>query len=175
MELFCFKDMQLFNVTLHQNSKLDSLRLGLTFQIENPLSCRRVWKVDLWNIYKNKISQDLRSTVTDNKHTIIGQKRYCCLGKIFILAMVNWIWCCTNFNLLNLMLHFVLPSSFSLFTIFQLSSTVFAFYGLSTVSSSLTFSVLFLLFCYFDILFLFMVLCLFIANSVHYADKLIKY
>jgi len=73
------------------------------------------------------------------------------------------------------MLHFVLPSSFSLFTIFQLSSTVFAFYGLSTVSSSLTFSVLFLLFCYFDILFLFMVLCLFIANSVHYADKLIKY
>jgi len=26
------------------------LRLGLTFQIENPLSCRRVWKVDLWNI-----------------------------------------------------------------------------------------------------------------------------
>jgi len=22
----------------------------LTFQIENPLSCRRVWKVDLWNI-----------------------------------------------------------------------------------------------------------------------------
>ena len=37
-----FKDMQLFNVTLHQNSKLDSLRLGLTFQIENLLSCRRV-------------------------------------------------------------------------------------------------------------------------------------
>jgi len=46
--------MQLFNVTLHQNSQLDS-RPGLTFQIENPLSCRRVWKVDLWNIYKNKI------------------------------------------------------------------------------------------------------------------------
>jgi len=39
--LVCFfKDMQLCNVTLHQNSKLDSLRLGLTFQIENPLSCR---------------------------------------------------------------------------------------------------------------------------------------
>jgi len=37
--------MQLFTVTLHQNSKLDSLRLGLTFQIENPLSCRRVWFV----------------------------------------------------------------------------------------------------------------------------------
>jgi len=43
MQLVCFfKDMQLFNATLHQNSKLDSLRLGLTFQIENPLSCRRV-------------------------------------------------------------------------------------------------------------------------------------
>jgi len=55
--------MQLFNVTLHQNSKFGSLRLGLTFQIENPLSCRRVWKVDLWNIYKNKILQDLCSTV----------------------------------------------------------------------------------------------------------------
>jgi len=33
-----FKDMQLLNVTLHQNSKLDSLRLGLTSQIEKPLS-----------------------------------------------------------------------------------------------------------------------------------------
>jgi len=53
--------MQLFNVTLHQNSKFGSLRLGLIFQIENPLSCRRVWKIDLWNIYKNKISQDLCS------------------------------------------------------------------------------------------------------------------
>jgi len=44
--------MQLFNVTLHRNSKLDSLRLGLTSQIENPLSCRRVRKADLWNICK---------------------------------------------------------------------------------------------------------------------------
>jgi len=52
-----------FNVTLHQNSKFGSLRIGLAFQIENPLSCRRVWKVDLWNIYKNKILQDLCSTV----------------------------------------------------------------------------------------------------------------
>jgi len=49
--------MQLFNVTLHQNSKHDYLKLALTFQIENPLSCRRVWKVDLWNIYQNKISR----------------------------------------------------------------------------------------------------------------------
>jgi len=55
--------MQLFNVTLHQNSKLDSLRFGLAFQIENPLSCRRVWKADLWNVCKNKISQELCSTV----------------------------------------------------------------------------------------------------------------
>jgi len=47
--------MQLFNVTSHENSKLDSFRLGLTSQIEKPLSCRRVWKVDLWNICKNKI------------------------------------------------------------------------------------------------------------------------
>jgi len=55
--------MQLFNVTLHQNSKFYSFRLGLTSQIENPQSCRRVWKVDLWHKYKNKISQDLCSTV----------------------------------------------------------------------------------------------------------------
>jgi len=53
--------MQLFNVALHQNSKFGSLRLGLTFKIENPLSWRRVWKVDLWNIYKNRILQDLCS------------------------------------------------------------------------------------------------------------------
>jgi len=73
------------------------------------------------------------------------------------------------------MLLFVLPSSFSLFTIFQLSSTVFTFSGLNTVGSSLTFSVVFLLFCYFNILFLFMPLCLFIANCVYYANKLITY
>jgi len=42
---------------LHQNSKFGSLGLGLTVQIENPQSCRRVWKVDLWNICKNRISQ----------------------------------------------------------------------------------------------------------------------
>jgi len=34
--------MELFNVALHQNFTLDSLRLGLTFQIENLLSCRTV-------------------------------------------------------------------------------------------------------------------------------------
>jgi len=55
--------MQLLNVTLHQTSKFGSLGLGFTFQIENPLSCKRVWKLDLWNIYKNKILQDLCSTV----------------------------------------------------------------------------------------------------------------
>jgi len=44
------------------------------FQIENPLSCRRAWKVDLWNVHKNKILQDLCSTVTVNKHTIIDKK-----------------------------------------------------------------------------------------------------
>jgi len=41
---------------------------GLTFQIENTLSCRRVWKVDLWNIYKN-------STVTVNKHTVLSKTK----------------------------------------------------------------------------------------------------
>jgi len=66
------------------------------------------------------------------------------------------------------MLHSVL----SLFSIFQLSSTVFAFSGLNTVGSSLTFSVPFLLLCYFNILFLFITLCLFIVNSVYYANKL---
>jgi len=71
MRLVCFfKGMQLFSDTSHQNSELDSLRLGLTFQIENTLSCRRVWKVDLWNINKNKISQDLYSNCL--------QTYYCC-------------------------------------------------------------------------------------------------
>jgi len=50
------------------------------------------------------------------------------------------------------MLYFALPS-FSLFSIFQLSSTVFALSGLNTEGSSLTFNVLFLLLCYFNILF----------------------
>jgi len=94
--------MQLFNVTLHQNSKFGSLRLGLTFQSENPLSCRRAWKVDLWNIHKNKISQDLCSTGTVNKHTIKTKKVTAVLEIFSFLAMVNWIQCCTDFNLLNL-------------------------------------------------------------------------
>jgi len=79
-----FKEMQLFNVTLHQNSKLDSLRLGLTFQVENLLSCRRVWKVDSWSIYIIKSSQDSCSIVTVSKHIVIDQKSYCCFGKIII-------------------------------------------------------------------------------------------
>jgi len=78
--------------------KFVSLRLGMTFQNENPLSCRRVWKFDLWNIYKNKISQDF------NKHTIKTKKVTAILEIFSFLAMVNWIQCCTNFNLLNLML-----------------------------------------------------------------------
>jgi len=82
--------MQLFNVTLHLNSKFGSLRRGLTFQIENPLSCRRVWKVDLWNIYKNKILQDICSTVTVDKHTIKDQKVTAVLEIFSFLAMVNW-------------------------------------------------------------------------------------
>ena len=81
-----FKGMQLFNVTLHQNSKLDPLRFGLTFQIANLLSCRRVWKVDSWHIYIIKISQDLCSIGTINKHIIKDQKSYCCFGKIFIFG-----------------------------------------------------------------------------------------
>jgi len=51
--------MQLLNVTLHQNSKLDSLRLGLTFQIENPQSWREVWFAK----YMQTILQELCSTV----------------------------------------------------------------------------------------------------------------
>jgi len=46
-----------------------------------------------------------------------------------------------------MMLRYV--TSFSLFTIFQLSSIVFVFLVERTASSSLSLSVLFLLFCYF--------------------------
>jgi len=35
---------------------------------------------------KNKILQDLCSTVTVNKHTIKDQKSYCCFGNIFIFS-----------------------------------------------------------------------------------------
>jgi len=44
--------------------------------------------------------------------------------------------------------------------------------GLNTVGSSLTFSALFLLLCYFNITFIFMAQCLFIINNVYYANKL---
>jgi len=49
--------MQLFNVILYQNSKFDSLRLGLTFQIENPLKLQKSLKRFIW--YKNNILQHL--------------------------------------------------------------------------------------------------------------------
>jgi len=47
----------LFNVTLHEKSKIDSLRLGMAFQIENPLSCRRVRKADLLHTCKNNFTR----------------------------------------------------------------------------------------------------------------------
>jgi len=113
--IVCFiKDMQLFNVTLHQNSKHDSLRLGLTFQIENLLSCRRVWKVDWWNIYIITISQDLCTVVTVNKHIIIDQKvtafwknfhfwqwaiEYSAVSAVLILTSLTWY----------IILYFLLP------------------------------------------------------------------
>jgi len=160
--------MQLVNVTLHHNSKFGSLQLGLTFQIENPLSCRRVWKVDLWNIYKNKILQDLCSTVTVNKHTIKQQKRTAVLEIFSFLAMVDWTQCCTILTSLTWcsILYF-------LFIVQHLSTFkhCFCFFRFKH-RSSLTFSVLFLLLCYFNIIFLFMALCLFIVNSVYYANKL---
>jgi len=62
-----------------------------------------------------------------------------------------------------------------LFIVQHLSTFKHFFFVISTVSSSLSFSVLFVLFCYFNILFLFMALCLFNANSAYYANKLIKY
>jgi len=49
--------MQLFNVILYQNSKFDSLRHGLTFQIENPLKLQKSLKRFIW--YKNNILQHL--------------------------------------------------------------------------------------------------------------------
>jgi len=54
------------------------------------------------------------------------------------------------------MLHFnfVLTSSFSLFTIFQLSSTACAFIVVSTVSGSLSINVLFLLFYHLNLYFI---------------------
>ena len=52
--------MQLFNVTLHQNSKLNSLRLGLTFQIENLLVAEESERL-IREIYIIKMSQDLCS------------------------------------------------------------------------------------------------------------------
>jgi len=76
--------MQLFNVILYQNSKFDSLRHGLTFQIENPLKLQKSLKRFIW--YKNNILQHLCSTVTVNKHTIKDQISYCCFGNIFIFG-----------------------------------------------------------------------------------------
>ena len=142
--------MQLFNLTLHQNSKFGSLWLGLTFQIEIPLSCRRVWKVDLWNIYKNNILQDLRSTVTVNKRTIKDQKCYCCFGNIYF-----WQWL-IEYSVALLLTSITWCSIlYFLFIVHHLSTIkhCFAFSGWNTVDSSLTFSVLFLLLCYFNILF----------------------
>jgi len=77
--------MQLFNVTLHQNSKFGSLQLGLTFQIDNPRAAEGPERL-ICSIYTKTILQDLCSTVTVNKCTIKDHKSYCCFGKIFIFG-----------------------------------------------------------------------------------------
>jgi len=167
MQLVCFfKDIS--NLTLHYTkipnlvydfAWLFILKTHWVVEESERLICEIYTKTKFYKIYV--LTNILSKT-----------KKVTAVLEIFsFLAMVNWIKCCTKFNLLNLMLHFVHPS-FSLFSIFQLSSTVFAFPGLNTVGSSFTFSVLFLLLCYFNILFLFMALCLFIVNSVYYANKL---
>ena len=108
--------MQLFNVTLHQNSKwnlvlynLDWLFKLKTHELQKSLK-RWFVKYTQKQFYKMYV-------VTVNKHYILSKtKKVTTVLEIFsFLAMVNQIQCCTNFNLLNLMLHFALPS-FSLFS-----------------------------------------------------------
>ena len=81
----------------------------------------------IYEICKNKISQDLCSTVTVNQHRpnklLLYWKNlltnfFCCIEK-------KNFECSTHFNL---KLDAPFCTSFSLFSIFQLSSTVFAFF-----------------------------------------------
>ena len=96
-------------------------------------------------------------------------KKLLMLWKNSFLAMVNWMQYYTNFDLLNLMLCFVVLSSFSLLDFFQFSST---FFVVSTVSSFLPFSIPFLLLCCFNIVFIH--IAVFIHCIVYYTNKLIR-
>jgi len=83
-QVFCFKDMQLFNVKLYQNAKFGSARLGLTFQIENPQELQKSLKGWFVKYIQKQNFTDLYSAVTINKNTIKDRKSYCCFENIFI-------------------------------------------------------------------------------------------
>ena len=98
------------------------------------------------------------------------------LENFLFLLMVKWIQYCNILILTSLTWCSVLY--FFLFIVHHLSTfkhCFFSFFVVSTVSSSLSFSVLLSLFCYFNILFLFMALCLFIAYSAYSDNKLIRF
>jgi len=149
--------MQWFNVTLHQNSKLDFFKTWLTFQIEIALSYRRVWKASLWNICKNKASVELYNTVTVTKHTFVHQKSDFCFGKkVFWQWWIEFSIVCTNFTSLS-WCSFVLLCIVHHLSIFK---HCFCFFYLSTVSSSLSVFCSYCFVIFINIFSLFMALCL---------------
>ena len=81
----------------------------LRYSHANPLAFRGVFSYSRAKprVFRRK-SLKAAGCQSINKHTIINQKSYCCFGKFFIFGNVNWMQYSTNYDLLNLMVRFVL-------------------------------------------------------------------
>ena len=77
--------MQLFNVTLHQNSKFGVYDLDWLFKLKTHWVAEESERLICDKYTKTKFYK-ICSTVTVNKHTIKDQKSYCCFGNIFIFG-----------------------------------------------------------------------------------------
>ena len=89
------------NLVLYDLGWLFTLKTHWVAEESERLICELYTKTKFHKIY---VVQQLLTNILSMTKTITAV-----LEILSILAMFNWIQCCTNFNLLNLMLHFVLP------------------------------------------------------------------
>jgi len=111
--------------------------------------------------------------IAQSKTVILQKKVTGVLKKYSFLAMVHWMQYCTNFNLLNLMLHFVLLFRFHCSSSFKTFKHSFCFFCCKHCKQFSFIQCCSYCFVVFNILFLFMTLCLLLADSVYYANRLI--
>jgi len=131
------------NLVLYDLHWLLKLKTHWVAEESERLICEIYTKTNFYKIY---VVQQLLTNILSKT------KKVTAVLEIFsFLAMVNWIQCCTILTSLTwCSILYFLPFHCSASFNFK---HCFCFSGLNTVGSSFTFSVLFLLLCYFNILF----------------------